>query len=76
MLVERILPTALKRLRTVIFVLPPQDTHLMSKANELEFQAGAATNAEGEGRNQGRKNRHHAHDRREVVQKFLGILSV
>ena len=27
------------------FVLPPQDTHLMSKANELEFQAGAATNA-------------------------------
>ena len=58
------------------FVLPPQDTHLMSKANELEFQAGAATNAEGEGRNQGRKNRHHAHDRREVVQQFLGILSV
>jgi hypothetical protein len=58
------------------FVLSPQDTHLMSKGNELEFQAGAATDAEGEGRNQGRKNRHHAHDRREVVQKFLGILSV
>jgi hypothetical protein len=43
-------------------VLPPQDTHLMSKGNELEFQGGAATNAEGEDRNQGEKNHHHAHD--------------
>src|ERR1700693_2972815 len=25
------------------WVLPPQDTHLMSKGNELEFQGGAAT---------------------------------
>jgi hypothetical protein len=35
---------------------------LMSKGNELEFQGGTATNAEGEDRNQGGKNRHHAHD--------------
>jgi hypothetical protein len=33
----------------------------MSKCNELEFQGGAATDAEGEDRNQGGKNRHHAH---------------
>ena len=58
------------------WVLPPQDTYLMSKGNELEFQGGATTNAEAEDRNQGGKNRHHAHDRREVVQQFLGILSV
>jgi hypothetical protein len=44
------------------WVLPPQDTHLLSKGNELEFQGGAATNAEGEDRNQGGKNCHHAHD--------------
>jgi hypothetical protein len=43
-------------------VLPPQDTHLMSKGNELEFQGGATANAEAEDRNQGGKNRHHAHD--------------
>jgi len=30
------------------FVLPPQDTHLMSKGNELEFQGGATANAEAE----------------------------
>jgi hypothetical protein len=50
------------------WVLPPQDTHLMSKGNELEFQGGATTNAEAEDRNQGGKNRHHAYDRREVAQ--------
>jgi len=44
------------------WVPPPQDTHLMSKGNELEFQGGTATNAEGEPRKQGGKNRHHAHD--------------
>ena len=58
------------------FVLPPQDTHLMSKGNKFEFQGGAATNAEGEDRNHGGKNRHHAHDRRVAVQEFPGILSV
>jgi hypothetical protein len=40
----------------------PQDTHLMSKGNDLEFQGGTATNAEVERRNQGGKNRYHAHD--------------
>jgi len=36
-------------------VLPPQDTHLMSKGNELEFQEGAASEAESEHGNDGGK---------------------
>ena len=33
-----------------------------AKGNELEFEGNTATNAEGERRNQGGKNRHHARD--------------
>ena len=36
--------------------LPPQDTHLMSQANELEFQGASATKPEGEDGNDGGKN--------------------
>ena len=34
-------------------VLPSQDAHLMPQANELEFQGGAATKAEGVDGNDG-----------------------
>jgi hypothetical protein len=36
--------------------------HLMSQGDKLKFQACAATKAEGEQRNEGGKNRTHAHD--------------
>jgi hypothetical protein len=58
------------------FVLPPQDAHLMSKGNELEFQGGAATKAEGEQRNEGGKNWDDAHDSMAVAQKSLGFLDL
>ena len=58
------------------WVLSPQDTHLMSKGNELEFQGGAAKNAEDEDRTQRGKNRHHAHDGIAVAQISLGFLGV
>jgi hypothetical protein len=44
------------------FALPPQDGDLMPKGDKLKFQACAATKAEGEQRNEGGKNRTHAHD--------------
>ena len=44
------------------WVLPSQDAHLMPRANEFEFQGGAATKAEGEDGNDGRQNRDHACD--------------
>src|SRR6202030_3037242 len=55
--------------------LPPQDTHLMSQRDELEFQGGAATKPEAEYGNDGGKDRDHARDGRAVAQKspaFLG----
>jgi hypothetical protein len=58
-----------------IAALPPQDIHLMSQRDELEFQGGAATKPEAEYGNDGGKNRDHARDGRAVAQKspaFLG----
>jgi len=40
--------------------LAVQDGHLMSKGDELKFEAGAATNTEAEQRHEGGKNRDHA----------------
>src|ERR1700731_1873792 len=57
------------------WALSPQDTHLMSQRDELEFQGGAATKPEAEYGNDGGKNRDHACDGRAVAQKspaFLG----
>ena len=57
------------------WALSPQDTHLMSQRDELEFQGGAATKPEAEYGNDGGKNRDHARDGRAVAQKspaFLG----
>jgi hypothetical protein len=56
-------------------MLPPQDAYLMPKANELEFQEGAATKPEGEDGNDGRQNCDHASDDTAVAPKspsFLG----
>ncbi len=58
------------------WVLPPQDTHLMSKGDELEFQRGAASKAESEDGNDGGKNRDHAHDGMAAAHKSLGFPSV
>ena len=58
------------------WVLPPQDTHLMSKGNELEFQGGAATKPESEHGNDGGKNRDHVHDGMAAAHKSLGFPSV
>jgi hypothetical protein len=44
------------------WVLPSQDAYLISKANEFEFQGGAATKPKGENGNDGRQNRDHAGD--------------
>jgi hypothetical protein len=57
------------------WVLPPQDTHLMSQRDKLEFRGGAATKPEAEYGNDGGKNRDHARDGRAVAQispAFLG----
>jgi hypothetical protein len=58
--------------------LPPQDTHLMSQRDELEFQGGAATKAEAEYGNDGGKDRDHARDvgrRRKNLQPFSVLWS-
>jgi hypothetical protein len=46
----------------------------MPKRDNLKFQGGAATNAEGEQGNQGRKSRDHAQDGRAATQKSLGFI--
>ena len=59
------------------FALPPQDGDLVPKGDKLKFQAGAATKAEGEQRNEGGKNRNHAQDGMAVARKspdFLDLL--
>src|ERR1700730_14900812 len=56
------------------WVLPSQDAYLMPKANELEFQGGAATKAEREDGNDGRQNRDHASDDTAVASKSLTFL--
>jgi hypothetical protein len=48
----------------------------MPKGDELKFQVGAATKAEGEQRNEGGKNRNHARDGMAVARKFLGFLDL
>ena len=58
------------------FMLPSQHGHLMPKGDELKFQVGAATKAEGEQRNEGGKNCDHAHDSMAVAQKSLGFLDL
>src|ERR1700694_279580 len=61
------------------WALSPQDTHLMSQRDELEFQGGAATKPEAEYGNDGGKNRDHARDGRAGAQKspaFLGPFGV
>ena len=58
------------------WVLPPQDSHLMSKGNELEFQRGAASKAESEDGNDGGKNRDHARDGTAVARKSLVTLGL
>jgi hypothetical protein len=55
------------------FMLPPQHGHLMPKGDELKFQVGAATKAEGEQRNEGGKNRNHAHDGMATSCRTLGF---
>jgi hypothetical protein len=58
------------------FALAPQDGDLMPKGDELKFQVGAATKAEGEQGNEGGKNRNHARDGMAVARKFLGFLDL
>ena len=48
----------------------------MPKGDELKFQVGAATKAEGEQRNEGRNHRDHARHGMAVAQKSLGFLDV
>jgi len=54
----------------------PQDSHLMTQSNKLEFQGGAAAKTECENRNEGGKNRHHARDGTTVAGKSLGFLGL
>ena len=53
--------------------LPPQDSDLVPKGDKLKFQAGVATKAEGEQRNEGGKNRNHAYDGMATTCRALGI---
>jgi len=57
-------------------LLVPQDAHLMSKGNELEFQGGAASEAESEDGNDGGENRDHAHNGTDMARKSLGSLGI
>jgi hypothetical protein len=52
------------------WALPPQDTHLMSQRDELEFQGGGATKPEAEYGNDGGENRDHPRDGRAVAQNL------
>ena len=58
------------------WVLPPQDGHLMSKGNELEFHRGAATKPESEDGNDGGNNRDHTRDGTALAQKSLAFLGL
>jgi hypothetical protein len=58
-----------------IWVLPPQNAHLMSQANQLELQGGAATKPKGDDGNDGGQNCDHACHGTAVAPKspdFLG----
>ena len=54
----------------------PQERYLMSQGDALKLQGGAATNTEGEQRNEGGKNRDHTHDGMSATQRSLGSLCV
>ena len=56
------------------FALAPQDGDLMPKSHEFKFQAGAATKAEREQRNESGNHRGHAHHGTAVAQKSLAVL--
>ena len=56
--------------------LAPQDGHLMPKGDEFKFQAGTATKAEREQRNESGNHGDHAHHGTAVAQKSLGFLDV
>jgi hypothetical protein len=58
------------------FALAPQDGDLMPKGDELKFQAGTATKAEREQRNESGNHGDHAHHGTAVAQKSLGFLDV
>ena len=58
------------------WVLSPQDTHLMSKGNKLEFQRGTATKPESEDGYDGGENRDHAHNGMVAAQKSLAFLGL
>jgi hypothetical protein len=49
---------------------------LVPKGDKLKFQAGAATKAEGEQRNEGGKNRNHAQDGMVVARKSPDFLNL
>ena len=58
------------------FVLAPEHAHLMSKGNELEFQRGSVTKAEGKRGNEGGQDRDHARNGMAVRRKSLGFAGV
>ena len=58
------------------WVLTPQDGHLMSQSDELEFQGGAASKTESEDGNDGGKNRDHVRDGTATVQESLAFLAL
>ena len=58
------------------FALTLQDSDLVPKGDKLKFQAGAATKAGGEQRNEGGKNHNHARDGMAVARKLLGFLNL
>ena len=55
------------------WALAPQDGYLVPKRDKFEFQRGAAAKAERHQRDEGGKDRYHAHDRMAAAQKSLGI---
>ncbi len=57
------------------WALAPQDHYLVPQGDEFEFQRDAAAKAEGEQRDEGGKDRCHAHDGMAPARKSLGILS-
>jgi hypothetical protein len=54
-------PVRAEELRTA-WALAPQDRHLVPKGDEFQFERRAATKAEREQGNEGRKKRDHADD--------------
>ena len=55
---------------------PPQDGHLMSQGDELEFQREATTNPEREQGTEGGQKREHADDGMTAAQGTLDLLGI